>query len=440
MPYLPTPLKHLAGGLLLLLPLSGTLRAQSTAPPSAQLDAYFTAFTAQQKFNGNVLVASQGQTLLRHTYNIAGQSDSLRVAPDSRFIIASVSKLLIKYAVLVLVQQGRLGLQDPVSKFIPDFPRGGDITVAHLLSHQSGLPRELSNHKQLDQVSLVRTIELAKQEPLLFEPGTRTQYSSVGFFVLHRLVDLASPHGYAAFVQRDILRPFGMKHTGEFNATGRVRRFAYGFITDERHRIRPVPAVAINRFETGNYYATLDDLARFAAGLFSGKVLTADAAQHLLNAEGAVVQAGGRPGYRAYFYHHPAQQLTFLLVSNFSDMPFEKIVHDVPHIVAGEPYELPVAVNRREIVVPAAVLERYTGRFVLEADPTQVLEVRVEKGQLLLIDSDGSTAPFHPDSDTTFFDDPQSSEGLRFELDPTTQAYRLIVLSDGLTLPTKRLL
>ena len=431
-------MKHVAL-CLLLLTLSGTLRAQLAAPPSAQLDAYFTALTAQKKFNGNVLVASQGQELLRKTYNIAGQSDSLRVAPDSHFIIASVSKLFIKYGVLVLVQQGRLGLQDPISKFLPDFPRGRDITVAHLLNHQSGLPRELRNHKQLDHVSLVRTIELAKQEALLFEPGTRTQYSSVGFFVLHRLVDLASPHGYTAFVQHDILRPFGMKHTGEFNATGRVRRFAYGFATDERRRIRPVPAVAINRFETGNYYATLGDLARFAAGLFSGRVLTAESAQHLLNAEGAVVQAGGRPGYRAYFYQHPAKQLTFLLMSNYSDIPFEKVVQDVPRIVAGEPYQMPVAVNRREMAVPAAVLERYTGRFVLEADPAQVMEVRVEKRQLLLVEKDGTKAPFRPDSETTFFDDPESAEGLRFELDPTTQAYRLILLSDGLTLPTKRL-
>ncbi|GAA4054840.1 hypothetical protein GCM10022409_47450 [Hymenobacter glaciei] len=431
-------MKHLAL-CLLLLTTAATLRAQSAAPPSAQLDAYFAALTAQKKFNGNVLVASQGQELLRETYNIPGQSDSLRVAPDSRFIIASVSKLFIKYGVLVLVQQGRLGLQDPVSKFLPDFPRGRDITVAHLLNHQSGLPRELRNTRQLDQVSLVRTIELAQQETLLFEPGTRTQYSNVGFFVLHRIVDLASPHGYTAFVQRDILRPFGMKHTGEFNATGRVRRFAYGFATDERRRIRPVAAVAINRFETGNYYASLDDLARFAAGLFSGQVLTAESAQHLLNAEGAVVQAGGRPGYRAYFYQHPAKQLTFLLMSNYSDMPFEKVIQDVPRIVAGEPYQLPVAMNRREVAVPAAVLQHYTGRFVLEADPAQVFEVRVEKGLLLLVEKDGTTTRFRPDGETTFFDDPESAEGLRFELDPTTQAYRLILLSDGLTLPTKRL-
>jgi len=205
-------------------------------------------------------------------------------------------------------------------------------------------------------VSLARTIELAKQEQLLFEPGTRAHYSNVGFFVLHRIVELASPKGYTAFVQRDILRPFGMKHTGEFNATGKVRRFAYGFIPDER-RIRPVAAVDINRFEMGNYYSTLDDLARFAAGLFNGKVLPAEAARHLLNPEGAVVQAGGRSGYRAYFYYQPTKQFTFVLVSNYSGIPFEKVIQDLLSIVAGEAYQLPVAVNRREVAVPAAILQ-----------------------------------------------------------------------------------
>ncbi|OON67693.1 hypothetical protein B0919_15945 [Hymenobacter sp. CRA2] len=415
-----------------------TLHAQAPASPHARLDEYFQTLATLQQFNGNVLVLSQGQKLLRGTYNIPAQSDSLRVGPGSCFIIASVSKLFIKYAVLLLAQQGRLSLQDPVSRFIPDFPRGRDITVAHLLGHQSGLPRELQGREQLEQVSLARTVELAKQEQLLFEPGTRTQYSNVGFFVLHRLVDLASPKGYAAFVQHDILRPFGMKHTGEYNAARRIPRFAYGFDTDAHHRIRPVDAININRFETGNYYSTLDDLERFAAGLFSGKVLRADAAQHLLNADGAVMQAGGRPGYRAYFYLHPAKQLTFLLVSNYSGMPVEKVIKDVPAIVAGEPYQLPVAVNRQAVAVPEAVLQRYTGRFQLEADPAQVFEIRVEAGQLLLIDKAGDKAVFHPDSETTFFDDPQSAEGLRFEPDPATHTYRLILLSDGLTLPTKR--
>ncbi|WP_400193310.1 serine hydrolase domain-containing protein [Hymenobacter sp. B81] len=428
---------------LLLLSTSLHLRAQSpssAAPtPSAQLHEYFQALANLQQFNGNVLVASQGQELLRGTYNIPGQSDSLRVGPDSRFIIASVSKLFVRYGVLLLAQQGRLSLQDPVSKFIPDFPRGRDITVAHLFHHQSGLPRELTNHKDLGQVSLARTIELARHETLLFEPGARTQYSNVGFFLLHHIVDRASPRGYAHFVQHQILRPFGMKHTGEFRAARRVPRFAHGFTPEANRRIRPVDALAINRFETGNYYATLADLARFADGLFSGRVLAPAAAQRLLNAEGAVVQAGGRPGYRAYFYLHPARRLTFLFVSNFSGLPVEKIIRDVPAIVAGEPYQVPVAVNRQPVTVPDALLQRYVGRFQLLADPAQVFEVRVDGGQLLLLEKSGEQTRFRPDSETTFFDDPQSAEGLRFDPDPATQTYRLVLLSDGLTLPTLRL-
>jgi CubicO group peptidase (beta-lactamase class C family) len=423
---------------LLLLTIQAPLRAQTPGPVGPKLDEYFTALTGQRQFNGNVLVASQGQVLLRKTYNIAGQSDSLRVGPDSKFIIASVSKLFIRYGILLLAQQGRLNLQDPISKFIPDFPRGRDITVAHLLSHQSGLPRELTNHEQYEQVSLVRTVELAKQEKLLFEPGSSTQYSNVGFFLLHRIVDVASKEGYTAFIQHQILRPFGMKQTGEFNTSRGLQRFAYGFGPVDG-RIRPVEAVVINRFETGNYYSTLDDLHRFAQGLFQGKVLAVAAAQRLLNAEGAVVQAGGRPGYRAYFYLHPGKQLTFLLLSNYSDLPIEKVIHDVPSIVAGQPYQLPVAVNRHAVVVPESVLRRYTGRFALESDPAQTFEVRVEAGQLLLVDKGGEKMPFQPDSETTFFDNPQSAEGLRFEYSEPTKTYRLVMLSDGLTLPMKRL-
>jgi len=69
-----------------------------------------------------------------------------------------------------------------------------------------------------------------------------------------------------------------------------------------------------------------------------------------------------------------------------------------------------------------------------------VFEVHVETGRLVLVDKSGEQVLFRPDSETTFFDDSASTEVLRFELDPTTQAYRLILLSDGLTLPTKRVL
>ena len=115
-----------------------------------KLDEYFSSLTNLKNFNGNVIVSKNGKVLLDRTYNIKGETDSLRVSGASKFIIASVSKVFIKYGILKLVEYKKLNLSDNVSRFIPDFPSGDNITIEQLMHHQSGLPRELTNYEKYD--------------------------------------------------------------------------------------------------------------------------------------------------------------------------------------------------------------------------------------------------------------------------------------------------
>lgn len=400
------------------------------------LHNYFTILTEGERFNGNVLAVKDGKVLLDESYNIPGQSDSLRINKESKFIIASVSKIFVRYGINKLAEENKLSLNDKLSKFIPDFPQGDKITVQHLMAHQSGLPRELVNYESYDSLTLEQTIELAKQLTLQFEPGTQTFYSNVGFFILHYIISKASDEGYARFMREKVLEPLDMRNTGEYSNTEFIPGFAYGFDRVDG-KITPVKAQYIGRFESGNLFSTAGDLLRFSEEILSGKALSKEAAFGMFT-DSILQHAGGRPGYRSFFYKDLKNNLTFILLANYTAMPFENIVKDIPAIILGKPYTMPTAINRTEIEIDRSLLQRYTGKFSLVMDPTQYLITTVENGKLVMTDSEGGKTILMAESETKFFYDPHSDEEVRFEYDSVSGRYNLIIISGGLTLKTIR--
>lgn len=423
---------------LLLLIISGSIFGQSRDSLTYRLDEYFTALTGLKKFNGNVIISKNSTILLDKTYSINTEVKELEVTKDSRFIIASVSKVFIKYAVLKLAEQKRLNLSDNIEKFIPDFPNGKKITVEHLMHHQSGLPREITNAEKYDSLSLKKAIELAKLEKLLFDPGSQTFYSNVGFFVLHYIIDKASPRGYLAFMQKNVFDKMKLRNTAEFNSDKSISNFAYGF-DNENGSIVPTPKAFINRFETGNYVTTIDDLYGFSQQIFDGRKLKKEFAIKLFAQDSVLSQAGGRPGYRAYLYRNLKTGITFVFTSNYTDMPVQETIADVMNILAGKPYLVPKEVKRIEIKLTDDILKRYVGKYSLEVDPTQVFTIELMPAGLIFKDDEGEVTAIHPDSETSFFEKPDSKDGYFFTFNAADNNYELLIISTGINLKTKRI-
>ena len=136
------------------------------------------------------------------------------------------------------------------------------------------MPRELTNYKNFESLPLQKIIELTKTEKIQFEPETQTLYSNVGYFTLHHIIDICSRNGYNDFINKQILSKMNLRNTGEFNsATAQIQNFAYGFDRIDG-KIVPAPLSSINRFETGNYYTTIQDLYAFSEKITSTKVLS----------------------------------------------------------------------------------------------------------------------------------------------------------------------
>ena len=404
---------------------------------SKELDHYFTALTELKNFNGNVKIAKNNTVLLDKAYNIPNEDKALQVDKNSKFIIASVSKIFVKYGILKLVEQGKVKLSDHLNRYIPDFPNGEKISIENLLFHQSGLPREIKDYEKYEHLSLEKTIELARREPLQFEPGTQTLYSNVGYFILHYLIDKLSDKGYWHFIQEEIIKKYQLKNTGEFNSSRSLSDFVYGF-SAENGKIVPVPQTSINRFETGNYYSTIDDLYSFSQQLISGKNLRKDLVLKMFGKDSQLIQAGGRPGYRAYYHQDLKSGITFIFISNFTDIPFQKVTEDIINLLNGQPYRIPQKISRKAIEVSDEVLKQYTGKFALEADLSQVFTVILEDHFLYILDKDGGKTKIYPESKTIFFDNPESEDGYHFLSNQGGQDH-LMTISTGVKFNTKKI-
>jgi serine beta-lactamase-like protein LACTB len=224
-----------------------------------------------------VLVERAGRVLLRKAYGMASLELDVPMRPDNVFRIGSISKTFTAVAILQLAERGALALDAPISRYLPDSPPAwAGITIEHLLVHASGIPNleDAPDYKrfQLEAHRIDDVIAFFRHAPLQFAPGTRTQYSSSGYIVLGKVIEVVSGMDYASYVRTHITQVLGMDHTGY----GDEARVIHGMASGYRSAAERAGFVSMSVPRgAGALISTTDDLARFCAGLQAGKLLSA---------------------------------------------------------------------------------------------------------------------------------------------------------------------
>jgi hypothetical protein len=177
----------------------------------------------------------------------------------------------------------------------------------------------------------------------------------------------------------------------------------------------------------------------FGRGLFNPRLTSKTVAEKMLNEKGEVTHAGAIDGYKSYFYKSAKTGLTFIFLSNYSQIPFVQITKDIPDIVAGKPYKIPSKIERAAVEVSVEILKRYLGKYALKADEKQTFELKLEKGALHFVQDDGTNIKLFPESETVFFSDPQSDDIFEFIFDEKTQIYKMFLTTEGIRLETVKL-
>jgi len=233
-----------------------------------------------------VIVVQDGKPVLRKGYGLAEIELGVPIQPDMVFRVGSATKQFTSACVLKLAEEGRLRLDDPISKYLPDFPAAGRrVTIEQLLTHTSGIHSYTDMpgwypHMREDW-TLAQLVDFFKNEPLDFEPGTKWRYDNSGYVLLGAILERVSGKSYAELVSEMIFRPLGMEDTRYGSDAPIIARRVAGY--------RKTPAGIVNApflsmtqpFSAGGLVSTVDDLARWQAALDAGAVLRAESRRRM---------------------------------------------------------------------------------------------------------------------------------------------------------------
>jgi serine beta-lactamase-like protein LACTB len=264
---------------LIAVILCASALGQSVPPNIVQrIDAIVEQARAAQKLPAvSVAVEVKGHVLFKKAYGFADLENSLTATPESLFRTGSIAKPMTAVGAMKLVQQGKLDLDVPVQRYCPQFPvKKWPVTTRQLLGHLSGIRhydgKEMENTSHY--YSTADGMIIFKDEPLLFQPGAKFQYSTYGYTVVGCVMEGASGQKYEDLMATSVLVPAGMTHSfvDDFRIVPhRVR----GYEKDEAGEVRNAGLMDSSyKVPGGGYVSTPEDLVRFAASLTSGKLLS----------------------------------------------------------------------------------------------------------------------------------------------------------------------
>jgi len=352
----------------------------------------------------SVAVMRGGEIVFARGYGVADRESGIPATAETVYGVGSISKLFTAAAVMRLVEQGRVGLDDPVGVHVSGFPiRGHTVLVRHLLQHTSGVPDFvlLPGFEAMEQGAPERhtradLFTLFRDRPLAFAPGAGWAYSNSNYTLLGLVVEAASRSTYARFVEDDLVRPLGLLDTFSCDArvdgSGRARGYSL-----QDGRIVPAPFFNPNTaVGDGGICSTAVDLVRWMHALASGAAVGRESWSRMssgspladgfrpdygfgLNLGGfdgrdRLGHSGHAPGFTATLGFYPDDDLVVAVLTNQGAAWPESIEKAIVRRVLGRP-----APNLRRLLLSQEGRERYAGVYDTGNFP---LVVRAEAGEL----------------------------------------------------------
>ncbi|HEY2963968.1 MAG TPA: serine hydrolase domain-containing protein [Pyrinomonadaceae bacterium] len=267
-------MKRTAYTLPLLLLLSITCFAQDGI--STKVDDYIRAEMRAQQIPGvSLAVIKNGEIVLARGYGLANVEHQVPVKPETIFQSGSMGKQFTATAVMMLVEESKLSLDDNITKYFPDAPETWrNITIRHLLTHTSGMgdyPPDIDMRRDYTEDEMVQRI---KALPLAFQPGEKWSYSNLAYVMLGVLIHKVSGKFYGDFLQERVFKPLGMSTARVISEADIVPNRAAGYrVVDGQLKNQNWVSPTLNTTADGALYLTVYDMAKWDAALYSEKLL-----------------------------------------------------------------------------------------------------------------------------------------------------------------------
>jgi CubicO group peptidase (beta-lactamase class C family) len=285
----PNPPYKVTGiGLRAAKPDGGAPRKLSSDQAAKELEAFVKKLADADVFSGSVLLAKHGKVLYKGAFGMANKDFNAPNKIDTKFNLGSMNKMFTGVAIAQLVEKGKISYDDPLSKFIPDFPNAEaakKIQIKHLLTHTAGLGGYFSERFQRLARDQIRTVDdmmkLAREDEkdIAFEPGSRWRYSNTGMMVLGKVIEIASGQNYFDYLRENIYKPAEMTNTDCYELDKININLAVGYdkqFTDNGTAwSNNVFAHVMRGGPQGGGYSTAEDLLKFDHALRTGKLISA---------------------------------------------------------------------------------------------------------------------------------------------------------------------
>lgn len=410
----------------------GTFQATaSQAPPFAPAAEQILSRLTQPDGPGvSALVSKDGKVIYRAARGMASIELHVATAGDDVYRIGSITKTVTAATVLLLSQQGKLSLADPLSRFLPDFPHASEITIGELLSHTAGVSDDWNADPTLtlDTKALVGLI--AKQ-PLDFKPGSQWRYSNSGYMLLGAVIEKVAGRRWDEAEHDLVLVRLGMLHTGYYPDEAIVNRLVQGYSADTRGAVVKPPFVSISGpMSAGALASTSDDVRRLVEGLNDGKRFPSELLKEMttparlsdgssvpygygvmldrVRAEPVFEHNGGIEGFSSQYIYAPREKVTVVVLAN-SDAAkpnARSIARQLVALAIGKPYQrfddMELSRGERDALLGAYAIQGESrhviawenGQLSIQRPPGPKRPLTPARGDLLYYASDG-TDYFH---------------------------------------------
>jgi CubicO group peptidase (beta-lactamase class C family) len=398
-----------------------------------RIDALFGQLIKGNGAGATVMAAQNGTVLFQKAYGLADIEKQRAVNVETKFRIGSITKQFTASAILKLQEEGKLSVQDKLSRYIPDFPRGNEVTLHYLLTHTSGI------HSYTDKSGFIEgvtapikeedLIKSFKNDPYDFDPGKRWLYDNSGFFLLGYIVEKVSGESYEDYLRKTFFEPLGMTNTGVHRSDVVLQDEALGYGFGQGEFTKALNWDMSWAGGAGALYSTVGDLYRWNEAVFGGKVLKESSLKaaftpvkteenknqqsedgygygwgisHFRGTE-EISHGGGLNGFTSYLLRIPKENFTVAVLVNAAPAAPgtdpDSLAHLVTELCLGDKLA-PRPVHSASTNIPTKALEAVVGRYDYGS---AILTVTRERNHLYAQLSGQPRFEIYPKSETEFF-------------------------------------
>lgn len=391
---------------------------------SRTLDSLMLAYEKLNLFNGSVLVAAGDQIIYQKGLGLRNVNDRAPNDTNTLYRIYSVTKTFTSTVILKLVEENKISLQDPLSRFYPSFPKGDSITIQHLLSHTSGIYDYTRGNDMKDE-SENSFIKFLSSKPLDFPPGKGWSYSNSGYWMLGFIISKVTGLSYEESVKQYVFIPCGMKNSGfDFKTMKHLdKATGYGMFS----LVTKKEAVDIDPpgpYAAGAIFSTVGDLYRYSRALQSYQLISQSSLEKAWKADSLnsryglgwqignyhgkrmFFHGGGGPGFRSNVAMIPEEKVSIVLLTNNENSNLDPLTGMICNVIFDQPYKIP-----HNMAVDTKVLSGYEGYYAMSESLS--LHVTIAEGRLMAqANGQGKTSLFAERKD--YFYAPDADAYLEF--------------------------